>query len=71
MTREALTRLALNFGPCECGSSLCPMTEKTTVADDGEPEHARADDRSFSPTMQRLRPLVENENRRTGSRRYA
>jgi hypothetical protein len=59
---EPPIRSALTFPPCICGQPECPDT-KTIVADDDQPEQRRADDRSFSPTMQRLRPLVEKANR--------
>lgn len=47
----------------------CPLGENCPerpdhVTGDEEPEHPRADDRSHSPTIERLRPLLEEENRR-------
>lgn len=57
--------------PAERGTGRTPGEPETverTVADD-EPVHDQAeDDRSFSPTMRRLRPLVVEENRRASGR---
>lgn len=63
--RDAPIRSALVFPKCLCGDPKCPDS-LGSLADD-EPEHERADDdRSFTPTMQRIRPGVERENRRWG-----
>ncbi|MER6528941.1 hypothetical protein [Streptomyces sp. NPDC001508] len=48
-------RSALNWPPCQCGKPECP---------DVQSKRQLADNRSTSPTTQRLRPLVERENRR-------
>lgn len=52
---EPPIRSALTFPPCTCGRPQCPNADAN-------------DDRSFSPTMRRLRPGVEEENRRWGWR---
>jgi hypothetical protein len=58
---------ATKLGPCACPlGEDCPERAGPVagpVAGDGEPEPSRADDRSHSPTIERLRPLVEKENR--------
>lgn len=59
---ELLRKSALRWPPCLCGDPECPDAESEQQA----PSQPKADDRSFSPTMQRLRPLVEKANRRAG-----
>ncbi|GHE00761.1 hypothetical protein GCM10010339_17410 [Streptomyces alanosinicus] len=52
---EPPIRSALVWPKCKCGHPKCP---------DAPSAYKGADDRSASPTMARLRPLVERENRR-------
>ncbi|MHC0429254.1 hypothetical protein ACX6XY_03570 [Streptomyces sp. O3] len=59
---EPPIRSALTFPPCDCGHPLCPDTVSRTA--DDQPKRPQHDDRSSSPAMQRLRPLVEKENQR-------
>lgn len=54
---------ATKLGPCVCPLGVNCPERPDHVTGDGEPEHFRADDRSHSPTIERLRPLVEKENR--------
>lgn len=61
---EPPIRSALCFPPCQCGVAECPDAESTVA--DKPPKYEGPDDRSCSPTMQRLRPSVEKENRRWG-----
>ncbi|MGQ4516942.1 hypothetical protein [Streptomyces sp. DW26H14] len=61
---EPPIRSALLFPPCTCGRPVCPDLVPDGPAPDGRP----ADDRSVSPTMRRLRPQVEEANRRAKQR---
>lgn len=58
---EPPIRSALKWPSCDCGNPECPIPGEEH---EPPPPYDGPDDRSFSPTMQRLRPLVEKENRR-------
>ena len=53
---------ATKLGPCACPFGMNCPERVGHVTGDGEPEHQRVDDRSHSPTIERLRPLLEEEN---------
>ncbi|MCA1218289.1 hypothetical protein [Streptomyces sp. 8L] len=71
---EPPIRSALLFPPCTCGRPVCPDLVAQGPAPegrstDGRPADSRStDDRSVSPTMRRLRPQVEEANRRAKQR---
>jgi hypothetical protein len=61
---EPPIRSALTFPSCDCRRCRAERSARP-AAELKQQMRGRADDRSFSPTMQRLRPLIEKANERT------
>lgn len=59
---------ALKWPPCECPWDECAERPQARTSDH-EPE--RVDDRSNSPTMERLRPLLERKNHLANGGRWS
>lgn len=58
-----VSEAVFRWPPCECGHPKCPDAEDSGVEPVPEPA------RSQSPTMARVRPLVDEANQRAGGRR--